>query len=71
MIFTIDIKLNVIYNSMLVYNCNFDQIKNVVQADWVKTYRSWAQVWIKLGLESLLIMNVIVLLLNPNCMNGF
>lgn len=33
MIFTIDIKLNVIYNSMLVYNCNFDQIKNVVQAD--------------------------------------
>lgn len=71
MIFTIDIKLNVIYNSMLVYSCNFDQIKNVVQADWVKTYRSWAQVWIKLGLESLLIMNVIVLPLNTNCMNGF
>jgi hypothetical protein len=49
MVFTIDIKFNVIYNIMLVYNCNFDQIKNVVQADWVKTYRIWTQVWIKLS----------------------
>jgi hypothetical protein len=49
MVFTIDIKFNVIYNIMLVYNCNFDQIMNVVQADWVKTYRSWTQVWIKLS----------------------